>query len=132
MPQTKMEKENLPAGFKYPEEYLHFVDSQKMKNGSLNGLPPWVFAADELWALEESEQVFGVRLVPFAQAEHQDKFAYFNSQKSSEIWVANPWGEVVVNKYDNFMVWFEEIKKESAIFVVENPQYQCEFWYGNA
>ncbi len=130
---TTIEKEELPNGFEYPEEFVRFVNHQEVKSGALSGLPPWVFAAEEMWALEESGNIFGIKLIPFAQAEHQDKLAYFNAINCCEVWEANPWKGVILGKYSNFNSWLAKTQNESAEFVTENPQYKGkEFWYGNA
>ncbi len=133
VPKSIIEKEKLPAGFEYPDEYKEFVEGQKIKTGALSFLPPWSFAGEEEWALEKSDKLFGTKLIPFAQAEHQDKLAYFNSENPNEVWEADPWGEVIIGKYSSFNSWLNKIQKDSAAFVSENPQYQNEpFWYGSA
>ncbi|MCG7984954.1 MAG: hypothetical protein JAY90_19650 [Candidatus Thiodiazotropha lotti] len=133
MPKSIIQKERLPSGFEYSEEYQRFVGSQEIKSGALSGLPPWSFAAEEEWALDKSEKLFGTKLIPFAQAEHQDKLAYFNATNCNEVWEADPWGGVVLGTYPSFSSWLNKVQKESAKFVSEIPQYQGkEFWYGRA
>ena len=130
MPDPLLDSEKLPQDFQYPEEFLEYISNQELKNGSLNGIPPWVFAAEETWALEESENLFGTKLIPFAQAEHQDKLAFFSAVNSDEVWEANPWEGVLLGKYFGFSEWLSKIKKESEKLVSDNPQYQeNSFWF---
>lgn len=126
----KIEESLLPVGFKYPEMYVRFVADMSVENGSLNQMPPWVFASDELWALSESTDVFGINLIPFAQAEHMDMMAYFSSSNSPEVWVANPWEALVVKKFENFGLWLEFAKDVTSKFLEDKPEYQGnKFWF---
>lgn len=120
----------LPEGFEYPDEYESFVAAQRVRNGSINHLPPWVFSSDETWAFEESKNIFGVKLVPFAQAEHMDMLVYFNAGKSSEVWVANPWDGFVIEKFHSFSSWLSYASEISSRLIEDKPQYKGkEFWF---
>lgn len=112
----------LPDGFKYPKAYSDFV-AEKSNGAAMIGMPPWVFASNEDWALEESENIFGKHLVPFAQAINMDMLASFVFDGSSEpaVWLTNPWDEVVLEKFDSFGSWLKYALELSQAILRDNP-----------
>ena len=125
-----------PKGFAYPKSYYEFV-SNKSNGAAIVGMPPWIFASNELWAMQESEDVFGRQLIPFAQAENLDMIAYFEVPDDSGepvVWLANPWANStdtwIYGKFENFETWLKRASQISNDFLKEHPHYrEKKFWF---
>lgn len=126
----------IPAGFKYPQSYVDFVNRNKPSGVAILGMPPWIFSGDSIWAAKESKTQFGVWLVPFAQAEGMDMMSYFEAsgKDNPPVWIANPWEQLpqyrIYEKFESFDQWLLFAKKISSDLISENPQYKEKtFWY---
>jgi hypothetical protein len=118
----------LPKLFAYPSEYIEFVSLNSKHNGAMVNLPPWSFASEELWALNESKEKFGNTLVPFAQAEMQDLMAYFKI--GGEVILCNPWENTIIENFGSFKEWLAFASTYSETFLVENPHFrERKYWY---
>lgn len=128
----------IPGGFIYPQSYFDFIKLNPPLSVAMTGMPPWIFAGDCVWAKNESKELFGVQLVPFAQAEGMDMIAYFEvaNQLEPKVWVADPWElkpEFRVYKiFNSFGEWLIYARNVSQNFLEENPHFtNNQFWFPN-
>lgn len=123
-----MKISELPIGFSYPAAYKAFVDACPPDVAAMPGLPPWVFSGNLAWAIQESPDMFGLTLVPFAQAVQQDLLAYFIADGSSKVVLTNPWGSDerfrYYKEFPSFDDWLDFARAYSAHFLIENPEYR--------
>jgi hypothetical protein len=124
-----------PNGFAYPKSYIEFV-SQKSNGAAMLNMPPWIFASDAIWAMDESKLVFGRELVPFGQAENLDMLAYFvaSGDPNPAVWLANPWGNSTktpaYREFENFDAWLKYANELSTEVLLESPFYRGrKFWF---
>ena len=94
-------------------------------------MPPWIFNGGE-WALDRSERMFGITLVPFAQAEGLDMMAFFVADGSTQpkVWVVDPWEGGIYEKLENFSSWVEYASNLSRGMLDRRPEYwERELWF---
>ncbi|MEI2430887.1 hypothetical protein RDV84_14405 [Lysobacter yananisis] len=116
----------LPVGFIYPAAYRALVDACPPDVAAIPGLPPWIFSGNLAWAAQESLDMFGLALVPFAQAVQQDLLAYFVADGGSRVVLANPWESDerfrYYREFPGFDAWLDFARSHSADFLVRNPE----------
>lgn len=128
--------DEVPDGFSYPQVYLNFIEVMQPSNRAMVGMFPWIFSGGTAWAKDESMDMFGVQLVPFAEAEDLDMMAFFevSNQLEPRTWVVNPWESMpelrVYEVFDDFNGWLDYAKKISEEQLELKPHFrEDEFWF---
>jgi len=114
--------EELPATFKYPDEFLWVL-----KNG-VNGLTPWLILESEsiLPRYVSLKKRYPSRnLFPFACRQDCDELACWDLNDNNRIKIiddysrANPNDDVI---YNNFLDWFRQAVEDMKDFCIKDIQ----------
>lgn len=120
----KLEFAELPAGFSYPMSFDAYLEAHPKFEAELD---PWGATTDTESNQRYSEQ-YGLPLVKFAQAWHEDMIACFviGTGDDPKVMVLNPWAQTLVDdewretgqvleELANFDAWLEWARRSELV-----------------
>lgn len=129
----KLKPEELPKNFAYPESFDAYLRHSASPEDDLE---PWGITADPEANARYSEQ-YGMPLVKFAQAWHEDMIACFVAGTGNEprVRILNPWAQKlldgewrmtgqVLEELPSFEAWLEWVRNSELVkhYAYDRPQ----------
>lgn len=124
------EKNELPDGFKYPEDYIEIINMDIIPD-----IEPWSFICEfqessSFWMMEVKTKYPNRELVPFAKVNYSDDIACFDGTDQSghpkvyyiHAFASSGWEDRGYT--DNFDGWLEMARLESARYKNEQAENQ--------